>query len=536
MDTKTLRQKILDLAIRGKLVPQDPNDEPASVLLEKIREEKKQMVKEGKLKAKDIKNDTIIFKGEDNLHYEKFQDGTVKCIEDEIPFDVPDGWEWSRIKNISIIGTGATPLKSNRAYYDNGDIAWVTSAATSDPYITKPTSYITKVALDETNCTSYQPGTLIIAMYGEGKTRGQISELSIQAATNQACAAISLVDGDYHFRAYIKAYFSQSYERLRNKAQGGQQPNLNQSIIAEMLVAIPPIKEVVRLIQYINEMLSNISTIECEKSNLQQVIDETKSRILDMAIRGQLVPQDSTDEPASVLLSRIRSEKEIMIKQGKLKRDKKESIIYKGDDNSYYEKLRDGTINCIDEYIPFDLPATWQWCRLQELFQVSSAKRVLQSEWKKTGVPFYRAREIVKLSEQGYVDNDLFIAQEHYDSLKTEYGVPEEGDIMLSAVGTIGKAYIVKDNDVFYYKDASVICLHKMNAEIDSEYIKLVLESPYMQKLMHDNSNGTTVDTITISTANQYLLPLPPFKEQNEIVRDLDKIRNNMCIIKANLS
>ena len=106
MDTKKLRQKILDLAIRVKLVPQDPNDEPASVLLERIREEKKQMVKEGKLKAKDIKNDTIIFKGEDNLHYEKFQDGTVKCIEEEIPFEVPDGWEWCRIRDICNMSAG----------------------------------------------------------------------------------------------------------------------------------------------------------------------------------------------------------------------------------------------------------------------------------------------------------------------------------------------------------------------------------------------------------------------------------------------
>ncbi|MBQ3544469.1 MAG: restriction endonuclease subunit S, partial [Lachnospiraceae bacterium] len=108
MDTKALRQKILDLAIRGKLVPQDPNDEPASVLLERIRAEKQQMVKEGKLKAKDIKNDTIIYKGEDNLHYEKFQDGTVKCIEDEIPFEVPEGWAWTRVSSLVQICLGLT--------------------------------------------------------------------------------------------------------------------------------------------------------------------------------------------------------------------------------------------------------------------------------------------------------------------------------------------------------------------------------------------------------------------------------------------
>ena len=136
MDTKALRQKILDLAIRGKLVPQDPNDEPASVLLQRIRAEKQQMVKDGKLKAKDIKNDTVIFLGDDNLHYEKMPDGTLKCIEDEIPFELPDGWEWTRLGNITVIGTGATPLKSNKDYYENGSIPWITSSATGNEYIT----------------------------------------------------------------------------------------------------------------------------------------------------------------------------------------------------------------------------------------------------------------------------------------------------------------------------------------------------------------------------------------------------------------
>ena len=126
MDTKALRQKILDLAIRGKLVPQDPNDEPASVLLERIRDEKQQMVKDGKLKAKDIKNDTVIFKGEDNLHYEKFADGTVKCIEEEIPFELPEGWEWERLGNISNIARGGSP-RPIESYItdDKSGINWI---------------------------------------------------------------------------------------------------------------------------------------------------------------------------------------------------------------------------------------------------------------------------------------------------------------------------------------------------------------------------------------------------------------------------
>lgn len=190
----------------------------------------------------------MIYDGyEYNLHYEKFADGSMKCIEDEIPFDLPDGWAWCRIKNISIIGTGATPLKSNPTYYINGTIPWITSAATSEEIITAPADYITERALAETNCSIYPIGTLIIAMYGEGKTRGQISELGIEACTNQACAALRILDDNVYLPQYVKSYFQYSYENLRQKAKGGQQPNLNQSIIAETLIAIPPYREMKRI-------------------------------------------------------------------------------------------------------------------------------------------------------------------------------------------------------------------------------------------------------------------------------------------------
>ena len=157
-----------------------------------------------------------------------------------------------------------------------------------------------------------------------------------------------------------------------------------------------------------------------------------------------------------------------------------------------------------------------------ELFDIVSAKRVLQSDWQRTGIPFYRAREIVRLSYEGYVDNDLFITEEHYNNLKKSYGVPEPSDIMLSAVGTIGRAYVVRNNDVFYYKDASVLCLRNVY-HLNSEFIKWILSSDLLQNQMYENSKGTTVDTITIEKANNYFLPLPPIDEQYRIVKLLCK-------------
>ena len=185
IDTSALREKVLDLAIRGKLVPQDPSDEPASVLLERIRAEKEQMVKDGKLKAKDIKNDTIIFKGEDNLHYEKFSDGTVKCIEDEIPFDVPDGWAWCRLGNIGKWLSGTTPNKKNRDYYKNGTIPWLLTGDLNDDLVNEIPNCITEKALKETSLKINPIGSVCIAMYGA--TIGKLGILNTPATTNQAC-------------------------------------------------------------------------------------------------------------------------------------------------------------------------------------------------------------------------------------------------------------------------------------------------------------------------------------------------------------
>ena len=174
------------------------------------------------------------------------------------------------------------------------------------------------------------------------------------------------------------------------------------------------------------------------------------------------------------------------------------------------------------------MPDGWAWARLKELFNVCSSKRVLQSDWKKEGVPFYRAREIVKLSDNGFVDNELFISEEHFLSLSRDYGVPQPGDLMVSGVGTIGKIYIVKPSDHFYYKDASVLCFENRNNVVISEFARILLESSFVQHQMKDNSKGTTVDTITISAATNYLCVIPPINEQ---IRIIDIVENALVYV-----
>ncbi len=185
-------------------------------------------------------------------------------------------------------------------------------------------------------------------------------------------------------------------------------------------------------------------------------------------------------------------------------------------DNLPYEKVGKNEPVCIADEVPFEIPESWEWVRLKNICNIVSAKRVHQSDWKNEGVPFYRAREIGKLSEYGSVDNNLFISEELYQEL-SKSGIPRPGDLMVTAVGTLGKTYIVQEHDRFYYKDASVICFENFS-KILPEYLQLIMMTPYMGSTIKEHSTGTTVGTITIMRANQYLIPMPPIKEQKRII------------------
>ena len=362
MDTKALRQKILDLAIRGKLVPQDPNDEPASVLLGRIRQQKQQMVKEGKLKPKDIKNDSVIFVGEDNLHYEKFADDSVKCIEDEIPFELPDGWAWERLSNLASFSGGKTPSTSRSEYWD-GDILWVTSKDMKSKYITS--SQLRLSTLGAEQMQMYQPDTLLlVTRSGILRHTLPVAILKECATINQDLKAIILYMPQLAEYIYVCLKGMETQLLLKYTKSGTTVENVNFDEFQKVLLPIPPIQQIDRIMSSTGSAESVVSTKEDDKAALADYVIKAKSKILDLAIRGQLVPQDPDDEPASVLLERIRAEKEELIKQGKIKRDKKESVIFRGEDNSYYEKVGSDVI-CIDAEIPFEIPDTWEWMRLE---------------------------------------------------------------------------------------------------------------------------------------------------------------------------
>ena len=310
MNTKALRQKILDLAIHGKLVPQDPNDEPASGLLERIRTEKERLIKDGKIKRPKKSKATS-----DKPHYEN------------LPFEVPNSWVWTTLGEIGNWQSGATPSRLRKDYY-GGNIPWLKTGDLNDGYISDIPEYITETALKETSVKLNPKDSVLIAMYGA--TIGKVGILSFPATTNQACCACT----DYLVKKMYLFYFLlANREKFIAMGGGGAQPNISKEKIVSTLIPLPPKQEQSRIVEGIEHWLSLVDCIEKNKDNLQRTIKEAKSKILTLAIHGKLVPQAPTDEPASELLKRINPKAEII------------------SDNGHYQKLPEGWCETILKHV-----------------------------------------------------------------------------------------------------------------------------------------------------------------------------------------
>ena len=526
MNGKQLKNSILQWAIQGKLVPQDPNDEPARVLLDKIRQEKERLIKEKKIKRD--KNASIIYRGEDNSYYEKIlATGEVKCIDEEIPFEIPLGWEWCRIVSLADVVRGGSPRPAGSPIFYDGSIPFLKVAdltRESSIYVKSFSSTIKEAGLSKTRLV--EAGTLLLT--NSGATLGVPKICTFETTFNDGVAAFLSLDE--RLKLYVYWFFCYMTDLYRNINQGTAQPNLNTDIIKMTLVPIPPYKEQIRIV----EELGNISPIIKHYEKAQDELDELnesipkliKQSILQEAIRGKLVPQLAEEGTAQELLEQIKEEKQKLVKEGKLKKSAlNDSVIFRGDDNKYWEK-KGTTCECIDEDIPFDIPKSWAWARLETILNTGSARRVHAKDWRQAGIPFYRAREIGKLADEGFVDNELYIDLSLYEDFSSS-GVPLPNDLMITAVGTLGKVYIVKKSDKFYYKDGSVLCLANKYG-LCAEYLKMVIESPFFKGQYRQESQGTTVATLTMVRLQKYLIPIPPLQEQYRIVETYRNIASIM--------
>ena len=496
IDTKALREKVLDLAIRGKLVPQDPNDEPASILLERIREQKKQMVKEGKLKAKDIKDDSIIFVSDDNLHYEKFDDGSVKCIEDEIPFELPSGWAWERMSNIARFSGGKTPSTSHREYWD-GNILWVTSKDMKSKYINSSLLMISEQGLEQMQL--YPERTLLlVTRSGILRHTIPVAILEKPATINQDLKAIMPYISNLEEYIYICIKGMESRLILEYTKAGATVENINFDAFQKILLPIPPEKQIPKLINATNETEKIICCLESNQSDLIGIISNLKLKILDLAIQGKLVPQNPEDEPASVLLERIRAEKEELIKAGKIKRDKKESVIFKGDDNSYYEKIGENIVD-ISEEVPFEIPENWSFVRLEDVldYEQPTPYIVKSTDYKdEYQTPVLTAGKSFII---GYTNEA--------DGIKTELPVIIFDDF------TTDSKFV---DFPFKVKSSAMKILKAEEKLIDIKFAYYA-----MQIVECDNYNHKRY---WISEFSKKLIPLPPKTEQSKIVNAIEEL------------
>ena len=517
MDTKALRQKILDLAIRGKLVPQDQNDEPASVLLERIREQKKQMVKDGKLKPKDIKKDTVIFKGDDNLHYERFNDGTVKCIEDEIPFELPEGWEWTKLGCITdVIQYGLSNSAESTGDYrllritdiQDGCVNWESVPFTN-------TDAAKKYLLHKNDIVFARTGATV------GKSF-LITDLPYDSVYASYLIRIRLIKGIS--ANYIYQFFNSYcyWKQVTGKAVGVGQPNCNGTALKELFIPLPSQAEQNRIVSVSNNLLKIADIISFEQEDLSELIQTAKSKILDLAIHGKLVPQDPNDEPASVLLERIRKEKEELIKQGKIKRDKKESVIFKGDDNSYYQ----------------DLPENWIKIRLSSISEIitkGTTPRGGRIAYSQSGIGFLRAENIagydkLNLSNLNYIDEES-----HNNYLKRS--ILKEKDILITIAGTLGRTGIVPQQALPLNTNQAVAIIRLVDKNIiNVKYLVYAINSPQIKDDLLDKSVDVAIPNLSLENIADCNIPFPPFAEQKRIVTAIEEAFSKLDKISESLA
>ena len=507
MTAQQLKNSILQMAVQGKLVPQDPNDEPASVLLERIRAEKERLIKEKKIKRE--KNPSVIFKGADNTPYEKIG-GEVRSLADEVPFDIPDSWEWVRLKDVAFTNGGFAFKSAN--FVDEGirvirisdfnENGFVDTKIVRHPY----NDSLDRFLLNEKNILLCMTGGTVGKSYF-------VTSLKEQMVTNQRVATIKIFGA---LEEYVNlVILSPITQKVINDSKNSTNDNISIDTINGFFVPLPPIDEQRRIVDTIASVLQLIDKYE-EKysrfSRLQGAFPEVlKKSILQEAVQGKLVPQDPSDEPAEALLERIRAEKQRLIKEGKIKKDKHESIIFRRD-NSHYEKL-DGVERCIDDELPFEIPESWEWVRLGTVFQHNTGKALNASN-----------RDGEKLT---YITtSNLYWDRFVLDNLKTmpftdsevDKCTVQQGDLLVCEGGDIGRAAIWESDTPMRIQNH----IHRLRA-----YVPVCTRFFYHLFYLYKGAGwiggkGIAIQGLSSNAIHNLLFPLPPLHEQERIVSAID--------------
>ena len=469
MGTKALRQKILDLAIHGKLVPQDPNDEPASVLLERIKAEKERLIKEGK-----IKRSKKSAKTSDTPHYEN------------VPFEVPDNWVWMTLGEVGTWQSGGTPSRSNKTYY-GGNIPWLKTGDLNDGLISDIPESITEEAVANSSAKINPAGSVLIAMYGA--TIGKLGILTFPATTNQACCAC------IEFNAITQLYLFYFLLSQRNgfiaKGGGGAQPNISKEIIVNTFIPLPPLSEQQRIVMEIEKWFALIDQVEQGKADLQNTIKQTKSKILDLAIHGKLVPQDPNDEPAIKLLKRINPD-------------------FTPCDNGHSRKL----------------PQGWYSVTANDVCSIIGGVSYNKADIQDTGIRVLRGGNIQNGKVIDCFD-DVFISL----SYQNNDNQVQRGDIIVVAsTGSqtlIGKTGFA-DRDIPKTQIGAFLRIVRPKQKTLSPYIRLIFQTDAYKDYIRNVAKGSNINNVKNAHLQNFQICLPPLEEQQRIVQKIEELFSSL--------
>ena len=517
MNGKQLKNSILQWAIQGKLVPQDPNDEPASVLLEKIRQEKERLIKEKKIKRD--KNASIIYRGEDNSYYEKIlATGEVKCIDEEVPFEIPQGWEWTRIGNIFNHASGKQQSSSNKA--GGTPQKFITTSNLYWGYFVLDNVKVMNFTDEEIKTCSATKGDLLVCEGGAGYGRSAIwnedYDICLQNHVHRLRPCISgLCEYVYHFMYLLK-------ESNNLTSVGTAMPGLSANRLKGLLLPLPPLSEQRRIVTKLAELLSQIdkySKVQNQLDELNITLKESlKKSILQEAIQGKLVPHLTEDGTAQDLLEQIKTEKQKLVKEGKLKKSAlASSVIFLGDDNKYYEQIGKKCLD-ITEEIPFPIPANWQWVRIRDVFQLNP-KNEADDETLAAFIP------MEKISA-GYKSNFTFDLVK-WGNIKKRFTHFANGDV---AFAKITPCFQNRKSAIFHdlpngigAGTTELKVLRPYGNTIGRWYLLYFLESPYF--IDEATFKGTAnQQRIVVGYLENKLFPLPPKEEQQRIVAQIEKL------------
>ena len=463
-------------------------------------------------------------------YYEKLlATGEVKCIDEEVPFEIPQGWEWCRMGCIGDWGAGATPAKGNPDYY-GGSILWLRTGELNNGIVYDSEIKITDKALQECSLRMNKIGDVLIAMYGA--TIGKVAIVGKELTTNQACCACTPF-GIYNY--YLFFFLMGSQIDFIKKGEGGAQPNISREKLISHLMPIPPLAEqyrIVEKIQYLLPLVEKYSNSQILQNKLNSEIkDKLRKSILQEAIQGKLVPQIAEEGAAQDLLEQIKTEKQKLVKEGKLKKSAlNDSVIFRGDDNKYYE-LIDGSPVCIDEFLPFQIPETWVWCKVKDLLEIQTGAsfKKEQANANKKGIRILRGGNILP-NKYIFKDDDVFVSEEFVNANT----ILKKNCIITPAVTSlenIGKmAVIEKDYNNVSAGGFVFIISPYIQAFNHSLLLAYFLQSPFLIETMRGitKKSGAAFYNLGKERLKELYLPLPPMAEQSRIVGKINEVLSSI--------